>query len=54
MQIRRVDFLDILRSEAGPEAIDAEEQFEIDFTLMTGELSKCLTDLTSALGGVKG
>jgi recombination associated protein RdgC len=25
--------------------------FELDFTLMTGELAKMMTDLTDALGG---
>jgi len=25
--------------------------FDLDFTLMTGELAKMLTDLTAALGG---
>jgi len=52
MQIRRLDFLDVLRSEG--EVDDPDEQFEIDFTIMTGELSKCLAELTEALGGIKG
>jgi len=53
LQIRRLDFLDVLRSEATGDAEDADEQFEIDFALMTGELPKCLADLASALGGIK-
>jgi recombination associated protein RdgC len=53
MQIKRLDFLDVLRSEGADEVEDAEEQFETDFTLMTGELSKCLADLTAGLGGIK-
>ncbi len=54
MQIRRLDFLDVLRSESGNEVDDPDEQFDIDFTLMTGELSKCLAELADALGGIKG
>ena len=53
MQLKRLDFLDVLRSEAAADADDADEQFENDFALMTGELPKCLADLTSALGGIK-
>jgi recombination associated protein RdgC len=53
MQIRRIQFLDVLRSEVGDDAQDDEERFETDFALMTGELSKCLTDLTAALGGIR-
>jgi recombination associated protein RdgC len=53
IQIRRLDFLDVLRTEGGDEVEDAEEQFAIDFTLMTGELSKCLADLAAGLGGIK-
>ena len=53
MQIKRLDFLDVLASEGADSVEDEAEQFEIDFTLMTGELSKCLADLTAALGGVK-
>ena len=54
MQIKRLDFLDVLRAENADEADDPDEQFESDFALMTGELAKCLADLTAALGGVKG
>lgn len=53
MQIKRLEFLDVLRSEGTDAVEDPDEQFEIDFTLMTGELAKCLSDLTAALGGVK-
>ncbi|RPI47903.1 MAG: recombination-associated protein RdgC [Betaproteobacteria bacterium] len=53
MQIKRLDFLDVLRTEPGGEADDPDEQFEVDFALMTGELSKCLADLAKALGGAR-
>ena len=53
LQIKRVVFLDILKNETESQAEDAEEQFDIDFALMTGELAAMLTDLTQALGGEK-
>lgn len=51
LHIKRVSFVDIIRDEAGAEAADADEQFDIDFALMTGELSQMLGDLVVALGG---
>lgn len=51
MQIKRIEFLDIIKEESTKQADDADEMFELDFTLMTGELAKMLTDLTNALGG---
>jgi len=53
MQIKRVSFLDILKEESEAGAADEHEQFEIDFALMSGELSLLLADLTEALGGEK-
>ncbi|MCX7153989.1 MAG: recombination-associated protein RdgC [Proteobacteria bacterium] len=55
MQIKRVTFLDILKQESGSDAAvaDENEQFDIDFALMAGELSLFLADLTAALGGEK-
>jgi recombination associated protein RdgC len=60
LQVKRVTFLDILkREDGGDEAsdagngVDAEEKFQIDFSLMTGELSLLLADLVKALGGEK-
>jgi recombination associated protein RdgC len=51
MQIKRIEFLDIIKNESTEMAENADELFELDFTLMTGELAKMFTDLTSALGG---
>jgi len=51
LQIKRIEFLDIVKEESTTLADTAEEMFELDFTLMTGELAKMLTDLTDALGG---
>ena len=55
MQVKRVTFLDILKQESGSDAAvaDENEQFDIDFALMAGELSLFLADLTAALGGEK-
>lgn len=53
MQVKRLDFLDVLRNEAGDEGQDADEKFDIDFALMTGELTKLVADLAEALGGLK-
>ncbi len=53
LQIKRVTFLDILKGETESQADDAEEQFDIDFALMTGELAALLADLAKALGGEK-
>lgn len=53
LQIKRVTFLDILKREADSEVEDDDEQFEIDFALMSGELALLLADLTKALGGEK-
>jgi len=53
MQVKRVNFLDVLRNEAADEDQDPDEKFDIDFALMTGELAKCIADLVEALGGIK-
>lgn len=51
LQIKRLEFLDIIKDESSKVADNDDELFELDFTLMTGELSRLLTDLTEALGG---
>ena len=53
LQIKRVTFLNIIKSESAAEVDDEKEQFEIDFALMTGELSLMFADLLKALGGEK-
>ena len=53
LQVKRIGFLDILRRESDAEVEDAEEQFAIDFALMTGELARMLADLVAALDGEK-
>jgi recombination associated protein RdgC len=51
LQIKRIQFLDIIKEESTALADSAEEIFDLDFVLMTGELAKMLNDLTQALGG---
>ena len=51
LQIKRVQFLDIVKDRAEGQEQAAEEQFEIDFALMTGELSLLLQELIEELGG---
>jgi recombination associated protein RdgC len=53
LQVKRVEFLEILEREGESSAESNEEQFALDFALMTGELARLLTDLTEALGGEK-
>ena len=53
LQIKRVNFVDVLQEDSEAGAEDADEQFAIEFSLMTGELSAMLTDLSEALGGIK-
>ncbi len=49
--LRRLSFLDILKESANVPAESAEERFDGDFSLMTGELSRLLSDLVDAVGG---
>ena len=48
---KRLAFLDLLKEEAEKGAEHADEQFDADFALMTGELSRLLPQLVAALGG---
>jgi recombination associated protein RdgC len=51
LQIKRIDFLDIIKEESSKVADNEDEMFELDFVLMTGELAKMQTALIEALGG---
>ena len=51
LEIKRISFLDILKEEAEKSAERADEQFDADFALMTGELVRFLPQLIAALGG---
>jgi recombination associated protein RdgC len=51
LAVKRVAPLDVLKEQNDGTARDDDERFDADFTLMAGELSKMLGDLTEALGG---
>jgi recombination associated protein RdgC len=51
LQVKRLEFLNISKDKAEGESQSEEEQFEIDFMLMSGELTQLLADLSEALGG---
>jgi recombination associated protein RdgC len=55
LQVKRITFLNLLQKEtdANADSKDKDEQFDLDFALMTGELSQLLGDLTALLGGDK-
>ena len=52
MEIKRLAFLDILK-EQSEQGESADEQFDLDFALMCGEVAKLLADVVAALGGEK-
>ncbi len=49
--IKRVEFLEMTKDSTDGEEVNKEEQFDIDFTVMAGELAKMLDDLVQVLGG---
>jgi recombination associated protein RdgC len=51
LEVKRLAFLDLIKEEAESQAETADEQFDADFALMTGELAQFLPDLLAALGG---
>lgn len=51
LEIKRLAFLDLLKEEAEKAAEHADEQFDADFALMTGELCRFLPQLIEAMGG---
>lgn len=53
LEIKRVQFLDIVKEEAEAQSETAEELFDADFLLMADELAKFLPDLMGALGSEK-
>jgi len=50
LQLKRLDFLEMSKDPGEGEEVDAAEQFDIDFTVMAGEVAKLLDDLAEALG----
>ncbi|PWB54051.1 MAG: recombination-associated protein RdgC [Nitrosomonadales bacterium] len=51
MQVKRLAFLDLIKEESEQQAESADEQFDADFAIMSGELARFLPDLVEALGG---
>ncbi|MEO8409442.1 MAG: recombination-associated protein RdgC [Propionivibrio sp.] len=51
LQIKRLAFLDILKEQSDGQAENDDERFDLDFTLMTGEVAQLLAALVAALGG---
>ena len=51
LQVKRLAFLDILKEESERQAENADELFEADFAIMSGEFSQLLPQLVEALGG---
>lgn len=52
LHIKRIAFLDIVKEQAEQDGeTTMEEQFDADFALMTGELSRTITNVIAALGG---
>ena len=51
LQIKRLEFLEMTREAVEESEIEPAEQFDIDFTVMCGELAKLLDELVQSLGG---
>ena len=54
LEIKRLDFLDVVRDQIDGDKDDAEAQFNAEFALMTGELAHLLPAIVRALGGETG
>ena len=50
MQLRKLDFLDVVMEDR-PGVANADEAFDADAALATGELARLIPDLVEALGG---
>lgn len=53
LTIKRISPLDVIKESADSTAQNDDERFDGDMALMTGELSRMLGDLITALGGEK-
>lgn len=51
LQVKKLNFLDIIKDQADNQADTEDEIFDVDFTIMTGELSRFIPELIEALGG---
>ncbi len=50
-EVKKLELIDVEEADASSESESAADRFDADFALMTGELSRFLTDLLEALGG---
>jgi len=50
LQLKRLEFLEVSKETSDGDELDEAEQFDIDFTVMAGELAKMLDDVVDALG----
>lgn len=50
-EIKRLTFLDLLKEQAEKDAQTSDDQFDADFSIMTGELTRFIPTLIEALGG---
>jgi recombination associated protein RdgC len=50
LQVKRLEFLEMAKDVPEGEEVDPEEQFDIDFAVMAGELAGLLGDLARVLG----
>jgi recombination associated protein RdgC len=50
--LKRIAPVDVIREGEDGQAQNDDERFDADFTLMTGELQRLMTDLVEALGGM--
>jgi recombination associated protein RdgC len=53
LTVKRITPLDVLKENTDAMTQNDDERFDTDFALMTGELSRMMTDLVQALGGEK-
>lgn len=51
LQVKRLQYLELEEHAEDAQEVDPQEQFDIDFAVMSGELGKLLNDLLEALGG---
>jgi recombination associated protein RdgC len=51
-ELKRLEFLDVLKEEAEQASDNADEIFDAEFALMSGEFARFLPDLVNALGGI--
>jgi recombination associated protein RdgC len=50
LQLKRLEFLEMSNDTSEADEADEAEQFDIDFTVMAGELAKLIDDVVAALG----